>query len=343
MTRHAEHPGTGIREPTEQMPGRLAAFDDSRGIAWRLRNVSKRVTPRLLGRLLSGYARGIRYERPVFVLGAPRSGTTMVFELLKSSSALDGLPWEGHDVWRAFHHPRWSGWSSDAIGAGSVRPGERRFVNAYFYAHLGPCRLVEKTPENALRVPYLLELFPDATFVAVRRNPCEVISSLINGWRDPAGRFRTYYVPAELHIPGHAQTRMWCFSLIDGWRNYATRTIPEIAFAQWDQLNEALDGARPLVDPSRWVDLRIEDLIEHPEATTSSLCRALGILVEPAMLEALRELRESPVNALSPPQAKKWRADNAAELQELLPRVAERAADRGYLIDPRTGECELVS
>ena len=51
--------------------------------------------------------------------------------------------------------------------------------------------------------PYLLELFPDAIFVAVSRNPCEVIASLINGWRDPSGRFRTYYVPERLRIPGH--------------------------------------------------------------------------------------------------------------------------------------------
>lgn len=329
-----------IREVSEQMPDRLARIDDSRGIAWRITNAARRVTPRLAARFVYAYLRNAHYERPVFIIGAPRSGTTMVFEVLKSSSALDGLPWEGHDVWRAFHHPRWSGWGSDAIEAGNVRFGERRFVNAYFHAHLGLCRLVEKTPENALRVPYLLELFPEATVVAVRRNPCEVISSIINGWRDPSGRFRSYYVPAKLDIPGHAQQRMWCFALIEGWRDYASRPVPEIAFAQWDQLTRAIEEARPLVDPSRWVDVCFEDLLERPEEVVSSIRATVGIESEPAILATLSELRSRPVNALSSPRAAKWRRENGRELHQLLPRIAELAPHRGYIVDPKTGDCE---
>jgi ubiquinone/menaquinone biosynthesis C-methylase UbiE len=330
----------GIREAREQMPGRLARIDDSRGIGWRLSNAARRASPRFAARFASTYLRGANYERPVFIIGPPRSGTTMVFELLKSSSALDGLPWEGHDVWRAFHHPRWSGWDSDAVGSGGVRFGERRFVNAYFHSHLGPCRLVEKTPENALRVPYLLDLFPDATFIAVRRNPCEVISSIINGWRDPAGRFRSYYVPESLRIPGHDDGHMWCFALIEGWREYATRPVPEIAFAQWDQLTAAAEDARSLVAPQRWLDVRFEDLLERPETTASSICATLDIEVEPGMLTRLDELRSRPENALSPAEPAKWRRDNGRELSALLPQIAEHAADRGYQVDPVTGDCE---
>lgn len=335
-------PGPRIREPYEQMPGRLAKVDDSRGIAWRLVNIIRRASPRRALRFASAYIRGEHYERPVFIIGAPRSGTTLLFELLKSSNALDGLPWEGHDVWRAFHHPRWSGWDSDVIEANSVRFGERRFVNGFFYAYLGRCRLVEKTPANALRVPYLLDLFPDATFVTVKRNPCEVISSLINGWRDPGGRFRSYYVPDKLSISGHPHQHMWCFTLIEGWRDYKAQPVPEIAFAQWDDHTRGIEEARSLVDQSRWLEICLEDLLERPEEAVSSLCATIGIDEEPALLAKLNESRARPVNALSSPEEAKWRRENGEELRQLLPRIAEVAPNRGYIVDPRTGDCEPV-
>jgi hypothetical protein len=333
-------PVRSVTEAADQMPGWLARIDDPWGIAWRVRNVVRRASPRRAARFAAAYAAGVRYERPVFVVGAPRSGTTMAFELLKASGELEGLPFEGHDVWRAFHHPRWSGWGSDAVGSGDVRFGERRFVNAYFHSFLGPCRLVEKTPENSLRIPYLLDLFPDARFVAVRRDPCEVISSIINGWRDPAGRFRSYYVPMDLRIPGHAHRRMWCFSLIEGWRGYASRPVHEIALAQWDHCTRAIEESRGLVDPTRWVDVCFEDLLERPEHTLGGICERIGIRNEPALLAKLSELRVNRLNALSADEAGEWRRQNAPEITALLPRIAELARSRGYAVDPESGTPE---
>ena len=72
---------------------------------------------------------------------------------------------------------------------------------------------MEKTPENSFRVPHLLDLFPDARFLVIWRNPLLVLRSLIRGWRDPAGRFRSYFVSEDLRIPGYPHRRMWRFTL----------------------------------------------------------------------------------------------------------------------------------
>jgi sulfotransferase family protein len=323
----------------ESMPGRLGRVDDPWGVVWRLRNLARRTSARRAARFASGYLRGVRHERPVFVIGAPRSGTTMVFHVLRASARLGSLPGEGHDIWRALHHPRLSGWESDRVT--EARAGERRFVSARFYAHFDESRFVEKTPENALRIPYLLELFPDALFVAVRRNPCDVISSLINGWRDPAGRYRSYFVPEELQIPGYPHRRRWCFALIEGWRGLVARPVHEIAFAQWDQLSAAVEAARPIVGPDRWLDVRLEELLQSPRDQLTSICEHIDVPKDRALERELEVLLRQPVNAISPPGFEKWRRENHREIEELLPRIAAAAGGRGYVVDPSSGSFVL--
>lgn len=327
----------------DQMPGRLARFDDPWGISWRVVNGLKRFDWRRSRRLLRALAHGATYERPVFILGVPRSGTTMLFHLLRESDELGSLPREGHDLWRTFHHPRLGGWRSDAVGAGIVRWGERRYVNAYFASFFKARRFVEKTPENTLRVPYLRELFPDAIFLVIKRNPCDGISSLINGWRHPAGRYRTYYVPQDLHIPDYEPRRRWCFTLIEGWRGYISSPIPEIAFAQWQQHAETIAQMRREVPPSQWMEIHFEELLARPEETLERICRAVDIRNTPVLRLKLDALTKQPVNALSSPRRDKWRRDNESEIRALLPRIAELAPLLGYRVDAQSGDCEIES
>jgi hypothetical protein len=322
----------------EQMPGILAKIDDPWGISWRVVNGLKRFSMRRTCRFLAGYLRGVDYARPVFIIGVPRSGTTLLFHLLRASDELGALPREGHDLWRTYQHPRYTGWRSDALGKGAVRFGERRFVNAYLYAHgINTRRFVEKTPENSLRVPYLRELFPDAFFVVVKRNPGDVIHSLIQGWRHPSGRFRSYYVPRDLDIPGYSQRRRWCFALIDGWQNYVAAPIPEIAFAQWQQCTQALIAARGLVPAAQWLEVHFEHLLASREETLARLCEGINIRNTPALRKKLVDLLAEPVNALSAPGINKWR-EHSHEITDFFPQIATLALDAGYLVDTATGE-----
>jgi hypothetical protein len=324
-----------------QVPKLLDRLDDPWGISWRVVNLLRRFDARWTLRFVCHGLRSRPHRQPIFILGAPRSGTTFLFHLLRTSSALGSLPGEGHNVWRAFHHPRSSGWTSDTVGAGAVKFGERRFVDAYFRAWIGSRRMVEKTPENSLRIPYLLDLFPDAHFVVIHRHPLDVIHSLIEAWRHPQGRYRSYYLPEDLHIPGHAHRRRWCFALFEGWRDYRRATVPEIALAQWEACARGLVAGRSLAEgfQERWTEIHFEDLLSHPQATAARLYARLGLNDEPRLEHKLRELIERPVNALSPPEEQKWRR-NAEEIVPLVPRVVELARELGYRIDSASGRCE---
>jgi hypothetical protein len=293
--------------------------------------------------LLRALVRGAHHERPVFVVGVPRSGTTSMVVLLRASRELDSSAGESHAVWLLYHHPRFARWASAAVGPDAVRLGERRWVNAYFASQsAGAPRLLDKTPANSLRIPHILELFPDATVVVMRRNPLDGINSLIKGWRHPQSQYGTFVVPEDLRIPDYPWQRLWCFALPPGWRSVIGRPLAEVCFHQWDAIAASIEDARAAAPASsRWVDVRLEDLLDRPDDTLEALCAGIGIPVDDAMRETLRNVRENPVNALSAPAPGKWRAENGDALTALLPRIAAASVGRGYAVDERTGDFTL--
>src|SRR5688500_5059707 len=52
---------------------------------------------------------------PVFIIGAPRSGTSLLYAILRKASALKHWPGESHEIWEADYHPSLRGWGSNAL------------------------------------------------------------------------------------------------------------------------------------------------------------------------------------------------------------------------------------
>ncbi len=98
-----------------------------------------------------------------------------------------------------------------------------------------PLRLVEKTPANSLRIPFLARLFPDARFIFLLRRAEDVISSLMQGWK------RWSHTGA-----GEWTYNGWHYIVPPGWRDWRDRSLQEICAFQWmesiriawDDLNE---------------------------------------------------------------------------------------------------------
>jgi LPS sulfotransferase NodH len=65
---------------------------------------------------------------PVFIVGSPRSGTTLLFELLDRSPRLASTRGESHFLWELFHPSRSPAWRSHQLGPEDVTEAERRAV-----------------------------------------------------------------------------------------------------------------------------------------------------------------------------------------------------------------------
>jgi tetratricopeptide (TPR) repeat protein len=113
---------------------------------------------------------------PVFVLGMPRSGTSLVEQILASHSGVAGAGEVAHS--RILEFPE----SVDAVAPGVIGAAARTYLerlraSVSLEADSGH-RVVDKLPHNFLRVGLLATLFPNASFVLCERDPLDVCLSI---------------------------------------------------------------------------------------------------------------------------------------------------------------------
>ena len=168
------------------------------------------------------------FDRPIIILSAPRSGSTLLFELLSVSGSLWTIGSESHrviDAVPALQPCPANNYSNRLTEVDATLELAERLRKAFLSelrSHDGrrynndsqtPVRFLEKTPKNALRIPFLDTVFPGARFIYLYRDPRENISSIMEGWR--SGRFVTY---PQLSVFAGA----WSFLLPVGWASMRT-------------------------------------------------------------------------------------------------------------------------
>lgn len=259
------------------------------------------------------------FERPIFIIGAPRSGTTLLFELMTSAYGLWSVDSEAHGPIEGIgaFHPASRNFDSHALAAEDATQANASALKAGLAARLVDhrrrswlgfhpakrperIRLVEKTPENVLRIPLLAQVFPDALFVFLYRDARSNVSSLVEAWKH-GGFVNLPRLPGWPHGP-------WCFLLPPGWQTMAGRPLPELCAFQWAAANErALDDLTSL-EPSRWMALEFEELVATPSQVACRIARFAGIEEDQGLIEASeRPLRPS-ATTISPPSPIKWRS-----------------------------------
>lgn len=111
--------------------------------------------------------------RPIFIVGAPRSGSTLVESVLAAHTSV-AAGGEAEMMPRIF-----SGWRKEIDGkiyAGLGLEHRRRFARAYYEGVHAPRSATAITDKNLLNIDavgFIAEIFPHAKFVHVRRAPME--------------------------------------------------------------------------------------------------------------------------------------------------------------------------
>ncbi len=271
---------------------------------------------------------GKSIERPIFIIGAPRSGTSMLYAVLRTSSKLAHWPGEAHEVWEADHHPALRGWDSNALTAEDADAATRARIRRDFFLVTGTGkRLIDKTPRNALRIGFIDALFPDARYIFLQRDGRDNVNSLINAWRTP--RYRTYALPEPHSIPG-VDPKWWKFTLYPGWREDVGGPLEVVCANQWKSSYDHSLAAFERVPRSRYRAIKYEQLVESPEEEVARLMEFLELDLESAVKEKATAARTKPVNVVTPPERGKWRRENRAEIERVLPLIAPTMEALGY-------------
>lgn len=121
---------------------------------------------------------------PVIIIGAARSGTKFLRDLLAAGSSVAAVPYDVNYVWRygAGDAP------DDVLHPDDLTPARKRFIRrtlpSLAKAKPGDV-LVEKTVSNTLRVPFVAAVFPNARFVHLIRDGRDVAESAMRQWETP--------------------------------------------------------------------------------------------------------------------------------------------------------------
>lgn len=204
---------------------------------------------------------------PVFLVGFPRSGTTLLEQMLDRHSALqvlDERPALESTIAAMRDLP---GWRNDSLDAAleQLDPTQCRQLRAHYRAeaarHLAPAgRLVDKYPLYLTRVGYIQRLFPHSDWLLLLRHPCDCVLSC---------HFQAF------GLNGGA---LAFASLESTARTYAA------VMGYWDE-QRALAGPRVHT-------LRYEDLAARPVATLHALMAFLALVPEPAQQAFPRAVAE---------------------------------------------------
>lgn len=191
-------------------------------------------------------------EQPVFIVGMPRSGTTLVESIV---GGLDGVSAGGESEALEFVATRYY----NAFGLGQAKPVRELLArdwdeladNYWRVQTARKCRLTDKMPTNFRHVGLICRMFPSASIIYVRRDPRDVALSIYSR------RF----------ADGHA---------------YATN-LGSLAHYYW--LSQQLMSHWQRLHPERIIDVEYEQLIAEPEAQTRSIAEFCALEWRPECLD----------------------------------------------------------
>ncbi|MBN8773775.1 MAG: hypothetical protein BGP20_14720 [Thiobacillus sp. 63-78] len=204
-------------------------------------------------------------DTPIFLIGFPRSGTTLLEQILDSHPALQALEEKPMVSTMEQTFLALTGGGSGALQALSkahiIELRRLYFQEAERHLERRPgARLIDKLPLNIVAVPLIWRIFPEAHFILAIRHPCDVALSCLMqnfGHNDAMAGFVTLDSIAEIYA-----------RVMNAWSEHAERL------------------------PLHWQRIRYEDLITDFEPEARKLLDFLGVGWDEAVLEHTRHAQQ---------------------------------------------------
>ena len=259
-----------------------------------------------------------KLQNPVFLIGCARSGTTLLSKLLGMHR--DIVNWsELNDIWDPTGYPwRESNHKTPPIWADPVAFTERWWhdnqkrqrdlravLGAYQWLHRTPI-ILNKSPLNTFRIPYLLKIFPEAKFINMIRDGRAVVNSYTKKQLAEIQEFPEPYRSNQIEYDFEELAK----HLAHFWK----ANINEV---------KQQKQAQGLSEKAQIIDVKYEALCARTTDTLENICSFLG--VSPSKFNsAVREINVTNRNH-------KWRENFDDDLATQLTEIMEPTlSEEGY-------------
>jgi hypothetical protein len=233
--------------------------------------------------------------QPVIIIGAPRSGTNMLRDMLTELSGVGTWPCdEINYIWRHrnLRHP------SDEFTSGMAAPEIQRYIrNQFNQLAKSKCldTVIEKTCANSLRVGFVDKILPEAKYIFIVRDGVDAVGSALARWTAkldvPYILKKVRYVPPT-DLPYYAfrylNHRMYRFfskdrrvalwgptmdNIDDLLKRYS---LIEVCALQWRACVDQAERDFALISSKNVLMVKYEDFVISPVAEFAKLSEFIG-------------------------------------------------------------------
>ncbi len=221
--------------------------------------------------------RSAKLDRPIFILGLPHSGTTIMMNAISGHPFISNMS----EINSIFHPRDYFDMNMKGHYLGkenvTVADAERLVRRLDFYRRWkgNKPRFLNKNPNNTVTPEYLQEIFPDAFFVHVIRDPRGVINSIIDNLPDA---FETY----DRFKPYSKRVNPWPGVRPEKWEEYLDDD-PFVQHAyQWKLSVDYLDRVSSKLN--NYLEVRYEDVCSDPIGKVKEIWGFLDLPLEDDVL-----------------------------------------------------------
>ena len=280
----------------------------------------------------------------IIIIGAPRSGTNMLRDVLTKLPGLATWPCdEINYIWR---HGNVS-YPSDEFSYDMARPEvchyiqkQFKWISEKYKAH----SVVEKTCANSLRVDYVDRVVPDSQYIFIHRDGLDASGSSKKRWKAeldipylmkktrfvPLGDLPYYglrYVWNRFHrvLSKDGRLAVWGPKPHDLESLLEKHPLDEVCAIQWKRCVDSASESFSRMDPTRWIEVAYENFVHDPESELERILSFLQLNVSPSIQKrAVADVRVTNVG-------KDRKTMDEDVLKRLKPLIADTMERYGYL------------
>ena len=281
--------------------------------------------------------------RPVIIIGAARSGTKMLRNVLTQLPGYGTWPCdEINAIWRYGNSRE----PTDELEPELATKGVRTFIRRAFgrlARQRALAHVVEKTCANSLRVGFVNRVLPQARFIHIVRDGRDVVVSAQRRWQAPPDwRYvlrKARFVPA-VDLPFYATRYLWnqAYRFTSGeqrpafWgphfagMDQALRqyTLAEVCALQWQRSVVRADFDLSRIEPGRVYTLCYETFVKRPDV---ELQRLGAFLNTPVSKPFARKV----VQGVTTGRIGRWQSElDQKSLRVVAPLLEETLKEHGY-------------